>query len=107
MGSGATPFNFVSLESSLFAEEQFIHQSRRRDKEPGHWLRKSYEVVGAHECCLLVSSARSVKWKARSPPESEDGAGGSLEVRGEKRRCEVIRKVREGMGGWSRGEVLV
>lgn len=80
MGSEATGFNFVSLELNLLAEGRFIHQSRTGDKESGHWLRKADVVVEACGCCLLVSSAHHVKYKAGSPPESEDGVGGSLEV---------------------------
>lgn len=55
------PFHFVSLRSSLLAEGQLIQRSRRRDKELGHWLRKSEEVAVAHGHCLRVSSAHSVQ----------------------------------------------
>lgn len=50
---------------------------------------------------LLLTPCK--KQKAVSPPESEDGAGGVW--RSGERRCEVVRKVREGMG-CSRGEML-
>lgn len=61
MGSEATGFNFVSLEVNLLAEGQFIHQSRKGDKESGHWLGKADVVVEACGYCVLVSSAHRVK----------------------------------------------
>ena len=39
-----------------------------------------------------------MKWKAGSLPENEAEWGCSFEVRGERKMCEVVRKVREGMG---------
>ena len=88
-------FCFPGVKS--LAEVQFTRQSRR-DKETGHWLREPDEEVSTCGCCLLVSSAHSVKWKAGSLPENEAEWGCSFEVRGERKMCEVVRKVREGMG---------